>query len=107
MSIQTTGIAIAVVLALLVKFFNRTDTPKIKNLPEVPGVPIFGNLLQFGSHHAKVASQLAKRYGPVFQVRLGNRVRPPLLTSNESLLVNSILRELFLPTPSTRSVTSG
>jgi hypothetical protein len=30
--------------------------------------------LQFGSNHAKVAGELAKKYGPVFQVRLGNRV---------------------------------
>lgn len=47
--------------------------PKIKNLPEVPGVPIFGNLLQLGEHHAKVAAKWAKKFGPVFQVRLGNR----------------------------------
>lgn len=48
--------------------------PKIKGLPEIPGVPIFGNLLQLGEHHAKVAGSWAKKYGPVFQVRLGNRV---------------------------------
>jgi phenylacetate 2-hydroxylase len=74
MSPQTVGIAIIAVIYLVIKYFNRTDTPKIKNLSEIPGVPLFGNLLQFGSSHAKVAGEFAKKYGPVFQVRLGNRV---------------------------------
>lgn len=75
MTYQTIGIAIAaVVFFFAVRYLNRTDTPKVKNLPEIPGVPLFGNLLQFGSNHARVAGNLAKRYGPVFQVRLGNRV---------------------------------
>ena len=65
--------AILAIGYFIVKYFNHTDHAKVKNLPEVPGVPIFGNLLQFGQHHAKVAAQFAKRYGPVFQVRLGNR----------------------------------
>jgi len=74
MSYQTTGIAFIAIVFLLIKYLNRTDTPKIKDLPEIPGVPLFGNLLQFGSSHAKVAGELAKKYGAVFQVRLGNRV---------------------------------
>src|SRR5882724_3042190 len=74
MSLQTTGIAIIAVIFFLIRYLNRTDTPKVKSLPEIPGIPLFGNLLQFGSSHAKVAGQLAKKYGPVFQVRLGNRV---------------------------------
>lgn len=75
MTLQTTGIAIVAVIFFIVRYLNRTDTPKIKNLPEIPGVPLFGNLLQFGDKHAKVAANLAKKYGAVFQVRLGNRVR--------------------------------
>lgn len=69
----TFGFAFLAILFFLVKYFNRTDTPKIKNLPEVPGYPLVGSLLQFGEHHAKVAARLAKKYGPVFQVRLGNK----------------------------------
>lgn len=76
MSYQTIGIAILAIVALIIKYLNRTDTPKIKNIPEIPGVPLFGSLLQFGTQHAKVAGELAKKYGPVFQVRLGNRVCP-------------------------------
>lgn len=58
----------------LIKYFNHTDTPKIKNLPEIPGVPLFGNLLQLGQDHARVTAKWAKQYGwPVFQTRLGNR----------------------------------
>ncbi|KAK7890544.1 hypothetical protein LTR67_007752 [Exophiala xenobiotica] len=58
----------------LIRFFNSTDQPKIKGLPEVPGVPLFGNLLQLGEDHARVTAAWAKKYGwPVFQTRLGNR----------------------------------
>lgn len=62
------------VVYFIVKYLNATDTPKIKGLPEVPGVPLFGNLLRLGSEHAKVTGGWAKKYGPVFQTRLGNRV---------------------------------
>lgn len=58
----------------IIRYLNKTDTPKIKGLPEIPGVPIFGNLLQLGTEHAKVTREWAKQYGPVFQTRLGNRV---------------------------------
>lgn len=68
-------IALISFVFFVVRYINRTDTPKIKNLPEIPGIPLFGNLLQLGSHHAKVAQRWAKEYGPVFQTRLGNRVR--------------------------------
>jgi phenylacetate 2-hydroxylase len=69
------GIA-AVALHLLFKLLYATDVPKIKNLPEIPGLPIFGNLYQLGTDHARVAKKWATKYGPVFQTRLGNRVRP-------------------------------
>ena len=63
----------AAIIFALVKFLNQTDMPKIKGLPEIPGIPLFGNLLQLGDEHAKRAAELAKKYGPVFQVRLGNK----------------------------------
>jgi phenylacetate 2-hydroxylase len=87
MGYQVVGIAIAVVLYIFIKYLNQTDTPKIKNLPEVPGLPLFGSLLKFGSDHATAAYNYSKTYGPVFQVRLGNRVRPlpPVRSSITSL----------------------
>lgn len=87
MGYQVVGIAIAVVLYIFIKYLNQTDTPKIKNLPEVPGLPLFGSLLKFGSDHATAAYNYSKTYGPVFQVRLGNRVRPlpPVKSSVKSL----------------------
>ncbi|KXS99648.1 hypothetical protein AC578_9912 [Pseudocercospora eumusae] len=63
---------LAVVYTIL-KVIDTTDIPKIKGLPEVPGVPLLGNLKQLGDNHAVNAMKLAKKYGPVFQVRLGNR----------------------------------
>jgi len=56
-----------------VKILDRTDNPKIKGLPEIPGLPIFGNLYGLGDNHAKAAAEWSKKYGPVFQVRMGNR----------------------------------
>ena len=74
MSLITITLALAGLILLAYHYLNRADTPKIKNLAEIPGVPLFGNLLQFGANHARVAADLAKKYGPVFQVRLGNKV---------------------------------
>lgn len=78
MGYQIVGIAIAAAIYVIIKYLNHTDTPKIKNLPEVPGLPLFGSLLKFGSDHATAAYNYSKTYGPVFQVRLGNRVRSEL-----------------------------
>ncbi|KAH7131101.1 cytochrome P450 [Dactylonectria macrodidyma] len=73
MSHQIIYAASVVIIYLLIKFLNSTDTPKIKGLPEIPGVPIFGNLIQLGTDHARVTKKWAEKYGPVFQTRLGNR----------------------------------
>lgn len=62
------------VLLVLIKLANKTDIPKIKGLSELPGVPVFGSLFLLGKHHARNCAKLAKSYGDVFQVRLGNRV---------------------------------
>ncbi|KAJ9352817.1 hypothetical protein DTO027B9_5565 [Paecilomyces variotii] len=72
MTIQAVVAVIAVVYSLI-RYFNRTDIPKIKNLPEIPGVPLFGNLIQLGEEHAKKTAEWVKQYGPVFQVRMGNK----------------------------------
>lgn len=70
---EVLAFAASVALLILYRYFSSTDTPKIKNLPEIPGVPVFGNLLQLGNAHAQVAAKWAKKYGPVFQVRMGNK----------------------------------
>lgn len=77
---MSSHIVVAALLALIflvLRFLNSTDVPKIKGLAEIPGVPVFGNLLQLGTDHARVAQKWAAKYGPVFQTRLGNRVRIP------------------------------
>ncbi|KAG6002244.1 hypothetical protein E4U21_003304 [Claviceps maximensis] len=73
MGYQVIGIAIVAALYVVVRLLNATDSPKIKGIPEIPGVPVFGNLVELGTNHARVAQRWAKKYGPVFQVRLGNR----------------------------------
>ncbi|KAM0513315.1 hypothetical protein ACHAPE_007967 [Trichoderma viride] len=73
MAYQVLGIAIIAIIFALYRSLNATDAPKIKGIPEIPGVPLFGNLLQLGVDHARVAQKWATKYGPVFQARLGNR----------------------------------
>lgn len=77
MSYQIIGIAVLAVIVALIKLLSTTDVPKIKGIPEIPGVPIFGNLIQLGTDHARVTAKWAKKYGPVFQTRLGNKVWLP------------------------------
>ena len=76
MTVTTVAIAVVTAVYFVIRYFNRTDIPKIKGIPEIPGVPIFGNLLQLGNKHATVTGKWAKQYGPVFQVRMGNMVFP-------------------------------
>ncbi|KAG6000171.1 hypothetical protein E4U43_001677 [Claviceps pusilla] len=90
MAYQIMGIAIVAALYLLVRYLNATDISKIKGLPEIPGVPIFGNLIQLGTDHARVAQRWAKKYGPVFQARLANGCNnDPLTYSQRVIFVNS------------------
>lgn len=72
-----TLVLVAILLTVLIKEMNKTDIPKITNLPEIPGVPMFGSLFLLGKHHARNCARLAKTYGDVFQARLGNRVSQP------------------------------
>lgn len=65
--------AVVTVFYLLYRYAYSTNTPKIKGLPEVPGLPFLGSLLAIGDCHARKALEWSKTYGPVFQVRLGSR----------------------------------
>lgn len=96
MGYQAVGIALVAVLFFVVRSFNRTDVPRIKGLPEIPGVPVFGNLLQLGDSHAKRAREWVRKYGPVFQVRLGNRVGDLIALS---LQTSKLSRGSSLPIP--------
>jgi len=75
MALQLVLIGVAIAFYFFLKYANSTDIPKIKGIPEIPGLPFIGNLWQLGSCHAKKAQEWSRKYGPVFQVRLGNRVR--------------------------------
>lgn len=60
-------------VVLILWLSNRTDVPFIKHLPSVPGPPIVGNLVQLGAEQPRRLAELSKKYGPVFQIRLGNK----------------------------------
>jgi hypothetical protein len=104
--------AAAVASFFLYRLLFGTDTPHIKGLPEVKGLPLFGSLYELGEDHAKVAQSWVKKYGPVFQVRMGNRVRfphliPSSIPTQETSRSNYDPSESSSQTPSTRSATSG
>lgn len=61
-------------LVLLVLWLDNTDVPFIKQLPAIPGFPIVGNLIQLGTEQPRRLAQLSQKYGPVFQIKLGNKV---------------------------------
>ncbi|EME49240.1 hypothetical protein DOTSEDRAFT_68119 [Dothistroma septosporum NZE10] len=100
-----------------IKLIDKTDVPKIKNLPEVPGVPILGNLAQLGDNHAVNAQKMAKKHGPVFQVRLGNRrivfantfdsVRNLWITNQSALISRPKLHTFHTVVSSTEGFTIG
>lgn len=66
-------IGIVIIVWLLLKICNATDVPKIAGLPEVPGWPIFGSLIELGNNHSIALSKMARCLGPVFQIRMGNK----------------------------------
>jgi phenylacetate 2-hydroxylase len=98
---------VAVLGFFLYQFLYGTDTPHIKGLPEVPGLPLFGSLYELGTNHAKVAQGWAKKYGPVFQVRMGNRVSGTRTDSKTRVVTDLNHRGLSSPTHSIRSVIFG
>jgi hypothetical protein len=61
--------AILVAAFVLTQLLFKTEQAMVQGIPEIPGWPIVGNLLQLGSDHAAVCMKWAEKYGPVFQVR--------------------------------------
>lgn len=86
MSVYLILLALAAAIYFISQLLRRTDIPHIKGLPELPGVPVFGSLFLLGRHHARNCTELAKKYGPVFQVCLGSRVSINHFTDSTSLI---------------------
>jgi len=117
MSIPIYVAGAVVVGILLYRFMYGTDTPHIKGLPEVPGLPVFGSLYELGTNHAKVAQGWAKKYGPVFQVRMGNRrivfansfdsVRHLWITNQSALISRPMLHTFHKVVSSSQGFTIG
>ncbi|XP_051116988.1 cytochrome P450 71AP13-like [Andrographis paniculata] len=66
---------VLILLSTLILFFFRWNNNKSKNpwglLPGPSGLPIIGNLHQLGKHPHISLYSLAKRYGSIFYLRLG------------------------------------
>ncbi|KAK4993952.1 hypothetical protein LTR66_005825 [Elasticomyces elasticus] len=117
MTYQVVAFVIISVVFFALRYLNHSDVPKIKNLPEIPGVPLFGNLLQLGSSHALVARDWAKKYGPVFQTRLGNRriifantfdsVKQIWITNQSALISRPMLHTFHTVVSSSEGYTIG
>ncbi|KAI4912648.1 hypothetical protein J4E90_006054 [Alternaria incomplexa] len=108
---------VAVLGFFLYRLLYGTDTPHIKGLPEVPGLPLFGSLHELGTNHAKVAQGWAKKYGPVFQVRMGNRrivfansfdsVRHLWITNQSAMISRPMLHTFHKVVSSSQGFTIG
>jgi len=98
---------VAVLGLFLYRLLYGTDKPHIKGLPEIPGLPLVGSLPELGDHHAKVARGWVKKYGPVFQVRMGNKVSTTRDDPLEASKLSRMSSELYLPTHSIRFDISG
>ncbi|KAF2182207.1 cytochrome P450 phenylacetate hydroxylase-like protein [Zopfia rhizophila CBS 207.26] len=117
MTVPIVALAALVFVYLTYRFLYSTDTPKIKGVPEVPGLPLFGSLLELGDNHAKVAQKWAKKYGPVFQVRMGNRrivfantfdsVRHLWITNQSALISRPTLHTFHKVVSSSQGFTIG
>lgn len=117
LSRQVAPFFLIAVIFTVIKIMNRTDVPKIKHLPEIPGWPIFGNLIELGDNHAKVAQDWSKKYGPVFQVRMGNRriifantfdsVRNLWITNQSALISRPTLHTFHTVVSSSEGFTIG
>ena len=82
-------IAVIIVVCLAFKYFDATDVPSIPGLAEASGWPIVGSLFELGINHSAALSRMAKKLGPVFQIRMGNK-RIVVANSYESI------RELWI-----------
>jgi len=69
MSYAIAGLGLLLACFVIGQLLFKEEQPRIKGIPEIPGWPIVGNLLQLGSDHAAVCKKWADQYGPVFQVR--------------------------------------
>ncbi|CAF1220811.1 unnamed protein product [Adineta steineri] len=66
-------IGVIIIIWLLIKILDTTDVPKIYGLSEASGWPIFGSLFELGENHPVALSNMAKKLGAVFQIRMGNK----------------------------------
>ena len=117
LSPQVLPLFLVAIIFVAIKITDRTDVPKIKNMPEIPGWPLFGNLIQLGENHAKVAQEWSKKYGPVFQVRMGNRrivfantfdsVRNLWITNQSALISRPTLHKFHTVVSSSEGFTIG
>jgi hypothetical protein len=72
-SLANLAVICGVLIVLVLWLSDSTDVPFIKYLPSIPGFPIVGNLAQLGTEQPRRLAELSKKYGPVFQIRLGNK----------------------------------
>lgn len=62
---------------------HRKGSSKLPNLPEVPGLPVLGNLLQLKEKKPhKTFTKWAKTYGPIYSIKIGSN-RIVVLNSTE------------------------
>ncbi|KAL1535773.1 unspecific monooxygenase [Salvia divinorum] len=60
-------------LAAWLAYSRRSESRRSKHPPGPPRIPIFGNIFQLGPNPHKSFADLAKTYGPIMSLQLGNQ----------------------------------
>ncbi|KPP69463.1 cytochrome P450 1A-like [Scleropages formosus] len=93
LSVSEGLVAIATVCAVyLLLRLLRTDIPEgLQRLPGPKPLPILGNVLEVGRNPHLSLSAMSKRYGPVYQIKIG--MRPVVVLSGSDCVREALIKQ--------------
>ncbi|XP_070536152.1 cytochrome P450 1A1-like [Ptychodera flava] len=87
----TLGLLVMTVL-LLWHYFTADSNTKRRLCPPGPwGLPVLGNLLSLGSYPHLSLTKMAKKYGPIFKIHLGQK--PVVVLTGHKILKQALIRQ--------------
>ncbi|XP_070536151.1 cytochrome P450 1A1-like [Ptychodera flava] len=87
----TLGLLVMTVL-LLWHYFTADSNRKRRLCPPGPwGLPVLGNLLSLGSHPHLSLTKMAKKYGPIFKIHLGQK--PVVVLTGHKIFKQALIRQ--------------
>ncbi|KAK0137281.1 Cytochrome P450 1A1 [Merluccius polli] len=76
---------------LLLKFLHNEVPAGLRRLPGPKPLPIIGNVLELGSRPYLSLTEMAKRYGHVFQIQIG--MRPVVVLSGNEMVRQALIKQ--------------